>query len=405
MRNDSFSLRFYSNPDSQGRNLPVPIYARITINRQKAEISTRLKIDANKDWDPVTQRVKIAKSPINIEISRIAGDILNLYQKLRHDGADVTATLLKDKYLGRDSHSALFSIYIDKYFNEKILGNPDLMDGTVKNYKATIRHIKKFLVETGRTKITLKQVDDEFVKKFDRHLLTTPAGKNSERNLKRNSANKYQTKLKAILNDAIKEGAIDKNPYRNFRLKEEQSTRTFLTKPELDLIEKHSLGENLSLHKVRHIFLFSVYTGLRFSDAMDLKAENVEFDGKKHWILFKQKKTKEVTRLPMLKRATDIYENYLIERSVTGFVLPRITNQKVNAYLKVIGELVGIKKPLTHHVARHTNATTIFLANGAPLEIVSKQLGHSSLKSTQIYAKITNDMLSKTADKIDKLLK
>jgi integrase/recombinase XerD len=405
MRNDSFSIRFYSCPDKKTTTGEIPIYTRITINRQKTEISTRLKIKREDDWDALTQRVKIAKSPINMELSRIAGDLVNLYNKLKHNNEEVTSSLLKDKYLGVDNNSSLLIKFIDQYFTEQIVSKTELSDSTVKNYRATINHIKAYLEHCNKTKITLRQINEEFVRNFDRHLLSTPAGKNAESTLMRNSVNKYLTKLKAMLNYALEEGLIERSPFRNIKLKEEQSKRTFLTRQELDKIEAHSLGDNLSLRKVRDIFMFSVYTGLRFGDAMDLKAADVELDGKKYWILFRQRKTKEVVRLPMLKRAAEIYENYLVDRTITGYVLPRITNQKVNAYLKTIGQLVGLSKPLTHHVARHTNATTIFLANGASLEVVSKQLGHSSLKSTQIYAKITNDMLSKTVDKIDKILK
>lgn len=405
MRNDSYTLKFYPFFLKEKKAVKYPIYVRITINRLKAEIATKFYITDLKDWDETTQRIKTLKSPINKELGIIEGDIHNAYNKLMYTNGDVTAAELKDTYLGRDLSSPLFVNFMDSYFTTKIVGNPDLAEGTVRTYSATIRHIKSFLNETNKNKITLRQIDEEFVKKFDAYLSLCPAGKNTVTPLKRNSVNKYQTKLKAMMNDALKEDLITKSPYRNITLREESSQRTFLTQKELEAIEKSSLGGNSSLLKVRDVFLFSVYTGLRFNDAISLQEKNIEFDGKKYWLLFKQQKTKDFIRIPMLKRAVDIYDKYLIERNVTGFVLPRITNQKVNAYLKSIAELVGLTKPLTHHVARHTNATTIYLANGASLELVSKQLGHTSLRSTQIYAKITNDMLSKTADKIDKLLK
>ncbi len=106
----------------------------------------------------------------------------------------------------------------------------------------------------------------------------------------------------------------------------------------------------------------------------------------------------------MLKRAIEIYNKYKAERLVTGFVLPRLSNQKLNAYLKVVAELAGIKKHLSHHVARHTAATTIFMQNGISLETTGKLLGHRSIKSTQIYAKVTNLMLQEAAIKLNKIL-
>lgn len=106
----------------------------------------------------------------------------------------------------------------------------------------------------------------------------------------------------------------------------------------------------------------------------------------------------------MLKKALELYYKYEEERQITGYILPRLSHPKLNTYLKVIASLVGIKKPLSHHVARHTAATTIFLQNGISLETTGKLLGHKSIKSTQIYAKVTNVMLKEAAQKLNKIL-
>ena len=98
------------------------------------------------------------------------------------------------------------------------------------------------------------------------------------------------------------------------------------------------------------------------------------------------------------------FVKYEIERKITGNILPRISNQKVNAYLKTIGEITGIKKKLTHHVARHTCATTVLLDNNVPMEVVSKWLGHNSMKTTQIYGKITSKRLSDFGKRLDEEL-
>ena len=109
--------------------------------------------------------------------------------------------------------------------------------------------------------------------------------------------------------------------------------------------------------------------------------------------------------IPLLKPAIDIINKYdKEERAITGKVLPKISNQKLNAYLKVIADLTGIKKELTHHVARHTCATTILITNGVPIEVVSKWLGHTNIKTTQVYAKITDQYLSQMAKKVDSKL-
>ncbi len=403
MRSDSFSLRFY--PASDRKNLlgEYPIYIRITVNRRKVEIATKQTLKNLSDWDDITQRVRL-KTPINAFLNKIEADITKVYDGLKFKGKPITATIIKDLFLGRGKTIPTLTEYMDRFYSEGILANPEMAETTKKNYKTTITHINSYLDYSNQKKITLAELDNRFIRALDTFLISTPIV-NSIRTLRRNTVNKYHFKFRTIINVALEEGLIEKSPFINVKIKNEDSTRTFLTKPELEAIKEHSLSGNESLKRVRDIFLFSVYTGLRFFDAIQLKEENIESDGKKLWINIRQQKTKEFIRIPILKPAVEIYEKHLIERSTTGYVLPRISNQKINAYLKTIAELVGLKKKLTHHVARHTAATTIFLANGVPLEVVSRQLGHSSIKTTQIYAKITNDMLSKAADMVDEKMK
>ncbi|HEY6536369.1 MAG TPA: site-specific integrase [Candidatus Nitrosocosmicus sp.] len=404
MRTDSFTLKFYLAQDKKLDSGECPIYLRICINRKKVELSTKFSIENPNDWDEIIQRVK-AKSPINSGLNKIEGDITNIYEELKYNKKEISASIVKDLFLGRGESVPTLTAYVDKFYRERMLGNTEISSATINNYRATIAHINSFIESTGNKKINLKQINEDFLRKLDNYLLHTTNMYNHEQTLKRNTVNKYHIKFKHILGVAISEGFIDRHPYTNYKLRMEPTTRTYLTKPELELISNNTLGGNVSLLKVRDIFMFSVYSGLRFTDAINLKSNNIEFDGKKRWIVFQQGKTKEYIRIPLLDKAEEIFDKYAEERAITGNVLPRITNQKLNAYLKVIAELVGLKKPLTHHVARHTNATTIYLANGTPLEVVSKQLGHTSIKSTQVYAKITNDMLSKAADKINKILK
>ena len=119
---------------------------------------------------------------------------------------------------------------------------------------------------------------------------------------------------------------------------------------------------------------------------------------------YKQQKTGSDHRVPLLLKAHNIVQNYSELSKITGHLLPQISNQKLNTYLKVIAEICMIKKKISHHVARHSHATTIMLANGASIEVVSRQLGHTDIRTTQIYAKITNQMLSDTIDLIEKKL-
>ncbi len=404
MRIDSLSLKYYLNSSSSLKNGQYAIFLRVMVNRKKVEISTRQYIDQATEWDGKSQRVN-GNNFINSRLGEIEAEIKSIYYELKHCKKPITAFAIKHQFLGRDVTILTLHEYFEKTLNERIETNKESAFSTIQNYRTTYMHLKKFLINFNLRNISLSDVNESVIRKFDIFLMETKLINSKVNTLSRASVNKYHKKLRALFSMAIEDGLITNNPYRKFRIKNQESARTYLTKAELNRIEEHDLGGNQSLKRARDKFLFSVYTGMRFTDADNLMDENVEYDGKKYWINFTQQKTKEPQRIPMLEKAKLIYDKYEFERLVSGYVLPRLSNQKVNAYLKTIADLAEIKKPLTHHVARHTSATTIFLSNGVPLEVVSKQLGHSSIKTTEVYAKITNSMLSNAVDKLDKILK
>jgi len=133
----------------------------------------------------------------------------------------------------------------------------------------------------------------------------------------------------------------------------------------------------------------------------------IGIDGEQ-WIFTNRTKTDTASRIPLLPIAKNILEKYSIEPDIihAGRLLPKITNQKLNSYLKEISDICGFKKELTFHCARHTFATTVTLTNGVPIETVSKMLGHRSLRTTQIYAKILDNKVSSDMQELkEKLLK
>ncbi len=181
--------------------------------------------------------------------------------------------------------------------------------------------------------------------------------------------------------------------------------RVFLNAEELQLMAAKQFVTD-RLGQIRDIFLFSCYTGLSYADVYKLKASEIVTgpDGEK-WINTKRQKTDTPTRVPLLPSAIAILIKYsdspICENS--GKALPVSTNQKMNAYLKEIGDICGINKSLTFHIARHTFATTITLSNGVPIESVSKMLGHTNIKTTQHYAKILDMKVAQDMSKLRQL--
>jgi site-specific recombinase XerD len=172
--------------------------------------------------------------------------------------------------------------------------------------------------------------------------------------------------------------------------------REFLNMDEIQRIAGHDFKFN-RLSQVRDIFLFCCFTGLAYADVMKLKKTEIVTDDKSEkWISTYREKTKTQVKVPLLRMALDILEKYEHRPLCSGYerILPVLSNQKMNNYLKEIATACNIDKELTFHIARHTFATTVTLANGVPIESVSKMLGHTDIKTTQHYAKILDLKLS-----------
>jgi len=183
-----------------------------------------------------------------------------------------------------------------------------------------------------------------------------------------------------------------KDPFVGVNLSIKEVDRPYLTMEEIQkLIDYDSKIERLK--RVRDIFIFSCYTGLAYIDVKKLKKAEVEgSDELGYWIRTRRQKTDARANIPLLEIAMDIINNYcrLDLLMPEDPILPVLSNQKTNAYLKELADLCGIHKELTFHVARHSFATTLTMTNGVPMETVSKMLGHKNIKSTQHYARIVD---------------
>lgn len=207
---------------------------------------------------------------------------------------------------------------------------------------------------------------------------------------------KYLSNFRKIVNICIRNGWLQKDPFIAFKMTKREVERTALTEFELQTlaVKKFSI-ERLTI--VKDIFLFSCFSGLAYSDVKKLRRSEIVIgiDGEK-WLISRRQKTDITARIPLLQQALDIIDRYENNPQciLENRVLPVLSNQKMNAYLKEIADLCGINKNLTYHIARHTFATTVTLSNGVPIETVSKMLGHRNLKTTQHYAKILDIKIS-----------
>ncbi len=274
---------------------------------------------------------------------------------------------------------------------EALIGaGKDFCLGTLERYNTCRDHTRAFIRwRYGTDDIDIKCLDFEFVTDLAFWLKT-------QRNCAHNTTMKYISNLKKIINGCIRKGWLPKDPFPGFKTTRLEVDRQALTQAELDRINSKVFPTD-RLNIVRDIFLFSCYTGLAYADVKKLKRPEIApgVDGS-FWIFTNRQKTDTSSRIPLLPPALAIVEKYRDYPTCSdlGFVLPVLSNQKMNAHLKEIADCCGITKNLTFHIARHTFATTITLSNGVPIESVSKMLGHRNLKTTQQYAKVLDRKIS-----------
>jgi site-specific recombinase XerD len=400
----SFSFKFYLYTGKTNNKGEHPLYVMFVVDRRKSELFLKVYIDPNK-FDSHRQRIvnNITKADqlINNHLSEIESKINDRRLNLENEGVQITAALIKNIVSGKEAEYKLRLLdYIDRFIQEMEDKNEPTL--TVRRqYKTTKVHLMAFLKQKGLTDIFLKNVNRAIIMDFEHYLLSTPH-EFTFKPMNRNSAGKYLTRIRTIFISAQKKDLIKASPFFGFTIKNVKTNRVILTNDEIEVIKKASLGGNISLMKTRDCFLFQVYTGLRFSDAKKLCSTDIILDEGRLWIMGLTQKTKEPIRIPMLPYAKEIYDKYSAYREKTGLVIPIGVHQKYNTYLKDIACLCNLKKNITSHCGRHTFACML-LENGIEIKEIASLLGHATIKTTEIYARVTRQGLNNVAEKLDKI--
>ncbi|MGC9355016.1 MAG: site-specific integrase, partial [Mariniphaga sp.] len=373
----------------------APIYARVTVNTSRCEISVKRRILVS-SWNN-GKGVATGKSPeitaLNAYLEQVRSQLAGHYQDLISERKKVTVEAIKNRFIGIDESEKTLIELID-FHNIRMDSN--LKWGTQKNYFTTKKYVELFLKKKLRkSDIYLSDLNFKFISDFE-YFLRKYQPEDHHRPMGNNTVMKHIERLRKIINMAVRMEWIEKDPFSLFKAKFIKKGREFLSNDELEAIEQRDF-EIERLQQVKDIFIFSCYTGLAYIDVMRLTSDNIRkgIDGM-NWIYTQREKTSTPVRVPILRKAQkimDIYKNHPRSK-VKGTLFPNFSNQKLNSYLKEIADLCGIKKNLTFHIARHTFATTVTLSNGVPIESVSKMLGHSDLRTTQIYAKVVEKKIS-----------
>jgi site-specific recombinase XerD len=260
---------------------------------------------------------------------------------------------------------------------------------TYVKYETLRKKLEAYMMnEYNRNDLFLKELNQRFIMNFELFL------KVNEK-IAHNTTIKYVQFLKRIINYAISNEWITHDPFKAFKCTFQPVIRECLTQEEIDRIQTKELPTQ-RLAQVRDIFVFCCYTGLAYADVKKLRYSEIAkgLDGDM-WIQTFRAKTNTRVPIPLLPQALALIDAYRAHHNApSSSVFPVPSNQKTNAYLKEIADVCGISKRLTFHLARHSFATTVTLSNGVPIETVSKMLGHTNIKTTQIYSKVLDLKIS-----------
>lgn len=309
--------------------------------------------------------------------------------------AYVTAERVKSAYLGMGEEYETLLEALDKFnrdFKQHV--GVDRAQSTYRKYDNVRKRLAEFLSEKlHREDIPLKELTETFITDYDLYL-------RSEKGLTPSCVCIYTKPLKMVVTKAHNAGVIARNPFADYHPKKITKDRGYLIESELQQLMNHKFTFE-GYGKVRDMFVFSCFTGMAHADVKGLTRDMLQrsFDGEL-WIVKKRQKTNVPFKIKLCGITKRIIDKYKREVAGTNLVLPVPDIAYCNRILKKIAAEVGIDKTITYHMARHTFATTNALAQGIRIEVVSRMLGHTNIKTTQIYAKVTDDMLAKGFDEM-----
>ena len=392
VKRNTLSVLFIIKKSKLLKNGEAPICMRITVNKRVAEVMIKRSIPVdlwNQKKECSKGKDRVANE-LNHYINTVRAKILQIHRELEIDNKTITADIIKDCFYGRDKvQRSLLEVYAEHNEKCRALIGKEYTESTVTKFDTSINRLKEYIRSCyHRDDIMLVELDGQFIRDFDFWLKT-------DKHCQNNSALKHLKNLKKVVRIALANGWIKKDPFYGIRFKQEEVNVEFLSREELDILMNKEFTIK-RLEQVRDIFVFCCFTALAFVDVQQLSREHLIKDNNDAlWIRKVRQKTNQMCNIPVLSIPQRILGKYKdnAECIKKGVLLPVISNQRMNAYLKEIADLCGIAKRLTTHVARHTAATVVFLANDVSMENVSKILGHSNIRMTQHYARVLDSSI------------
>lgn len=390
MRADKLNIRYIIAKNRVRKDSRAPLMCRITFLKKRKLIATGQFINPSL-WNSKQQLVKPPEPDaeyINSQLSLIRTKLNQTFLFLQVKGTDFNVQDIYLQYKGETNKKdfGVMEVYNLHSARIKKLIGIDIKFVTYQKYLESGVHLKGFIKHKYKQKdIHFKAIRGSFLTHYEYYLKT-------EKKLQQSTVNKAIQRFRRVVKYAISEDYLVKDPFMLYKAKRVKKEVVFLSPEQLKKLEETDFKIK-RIQYIKDLFIFCCYTGLGFKEMSELKKKAIkkEFDGEL-WLNIHRNKTGKMYKVPLLPKAKEIMEKYENEGEK---VFTGVSNTKFNAYLKEIADVVGIEFNLTHHIARKTFASTVLLYNDVPMEIVSKLLGHSSMKITQdSYGKIVQKRVS-----------
>ena len=394
-KKSTFKVLFYLKKNNLKKNGMAPIMGRITIDGEIAQFSTKLECDPDQ-WDLKFGRIfgrSDEATVINKRLITLQGQIHEHYHAMIRDKGFASARIVKSKLLGiSSSGELLLDVYQDVLSEmKKMVEAGKRSFSTLENLTTVKNHVENYLIlKLKRNNIAFREIDKKFLRGFELFLRTE-----TKHICCNNTTYLYILLLNQVVNEAVDREIIKDNlvsKYLYHEMEKEETDICYLTKLEIkQLAEATFTWKNDICY--RDFYLFGCFTGLAYSDLKNLTWDKIQqFSDGSWWIISKRQKSKIPFPVKLLDTPWQIMNKYK-GLAKDNYVLPIPCYSTYRKALLRIAEQAGIDKRMTSHTARHTFAT-LFLTEGVPIESISKMMGHKSIKTTQIYAKITNEKIN-----------
>lgn len=397
MEKEKFKVLLYlkkSTPDKSGK---TPIMGRITVGKSMSQFSC--KISCTPDlWNPRESRLN-GKSreavTTNAKLDKLLLSVNEAYKSLLERKQQFTAEDIKNLFQGSVETQMTLLKRLTLYTDDlKSRVGVDVAKGTIPNYHYTQRSLVEFIkLRFNASDLAFGQLNEQFIREYQDFCLM-------DKSLAMDTVRHYLAILKKICKMAFKEGHSERFHFAYYKLpKQKESTPKALSREDFEKIRDLQIPmQRTSYIITRDLFLFACYTGTSYADTVSITNDNLSTDDNgEFWLKYRRKKNEMLARVKLLPEALALIEKYKSTERDTLFPMQHYATLRAN--MKGLRVMSGMKEDLVYHAGRHSFSSLITLEQGVPIETISKMLGHSNIKTTQVYARVTPKKLIEDMDK------